>query len=307
MHAFGDIVHLLCTASLFAGLSAAIIYSPVKPWPNIQPLNAFETVLMEMDRDQIKSENIVERYLSGDLLVREARDFERFCLEHPEVLATLPIPARVKTQLSLKQFDGNDTSVFDAMPSSARIAAATGLQTLKPDASKSDKPDDDEDDYPAARSSGASKALLVLLLAALASAGALFWQTQTQQKQIKSLSVSAKALKLQAPGEVNTLRIVPSDVQLDSPNVSVSLNQAQLLDIHLDVSNLNYSNYGVTIDKVNEARVLQVRRIEADTNKEVRFSLNSSAFGAGDYEIKLEGYNYKGQVSDAGWVLIAMQ
>lgn len=258
-----------------------------------------------MDRDQIKAERIVERYLTGDLLVREARDFERFCLEHPAVLETLAIPARLKARLSIKPFDGTDTSVFPAIPSSVtRIAAATGLRTMQPDTDAAEDEDEDEDEP--APTSAPSKLLLVVLLAALVGAGALYWQTQTLQKQIKTLSVTAKALKLQAPGDMQTLRITPSDTQLNTPNASVSLNQAHLLDVHMDVSGTGFTNFALTIDKVNEARVLQIRRIVADTNKELRFSLNSSAFGAGEYEIKLEGYNYKGQVSDAGWVLLAM-
>lgn len=260
-----------------------------------------------MDRAQIKSELIVERYLTGDLLVREARDFERFCLEHPEVLETLAIPARLKARLSVKPFDGTDTSVFPAIPSSVtRIASATGLQTLKPDDDKTQDEDEDEDE-PVTGNGRFSKTLLVLLVLALAGAGTLFWQTQTQQKQIKALSVTAKALKLQAPGNMQTLRIVPSDTLPNQPHASVSLNQSQLLDVHLDVSGTSYTSFALTIDKVNEARVIQIRRIVADTNKELRFSLNSSAFGAGEYEIKLEGYNYKGQTTEVGWVLLELQ
>ncbi|MGC3981309.1 MAG: hypothetical protein QM808_08630 [Steroidobacteraceae bacterium] len=258
-----------------------------------------------MDREQIKSERIVERYLSGDLLVREARDFERYCLEHPEVLDTLAIPARIKAQLSTKTFNSNDTSVFSAMPSSVtRIAAATGLRTV---AAEEDKTDEEDDDQPAGDNSKFSKPLLAFLIIALGGVGALLWQNQAQQKQIKTLSVTAKALKLQAPGAMQTLKIIPSDVRPTDPQASVSLNQAQLLDIHIDVSGLPYSNFALTIDKTDEARLIQIRRIDADTNKELRFSLNSSAFGAGEYEIKLQGYNYKGETSDAGWVVLALR
>ena len=259
-----------------------------------------------MDRDKIKSERIVERYLTGDLLVREARDFERFCLEHPEVLETLAIPARLKSRLSIKPFDGTDTAVFPAIPSSVtRIAAATGLRTLTPDADK--QKTDDEDQAPPAGSGKFSKVLLVALVLSLAGVGTLFWQTQDLQKQIKKLSVTAKALKIQAPGAMQTLRIIPSDTKPNNPQAAVSLNQAQMLDIRLDVSGTRFTNFALTIDKVDEARVVQIRRIVADTNKEVRFGLNSSAFGAGQYEIKLDGYNYKGQTSEVGWVLLELQ
>lgn len=260
-----------------------------------------------MDREQIKSERIVERYLTGDLLVREARDFERFCLEHPDVLETLAIPARLKARLSIKPFDGTDTSVFPAIPSSVtRIAAATGLSTLKPEADKTD--DDDEEEQLAVTGWGRfGKPMLIVLILALAATGALLWQTQAQEKQIKSLSVAAKALKIQAPGSVQTLRIVPSDTLPNLPHASVSLNQAQMLDVHLDISGTPYTSFTLTIDKTDEARVMQIRRIVADTNKELRFALNSSAFGAGEYEIKLEGINYKGQATDVGWVLLDLQ
>jgi len=260
-----------------------------------------------MDRDKIKSERIVERYLTGDLLVREARDFERYCLEHPEVLETLPIPARLKARLSIKPFDGTDTSVFPAIPSSVtRIAAATGLSTLKPETDKTET-DEEEEAAPVTGWGRFGKPMLVIMLLALAGVALLLWQTQQQQQKIKTLSVTAKALKIQAPGSVQTLRIIPSDTLPNSPQASASLNQAQMLDIHLDISNTGYTNFMLTIDKSNEARVIQIRRIVADTNKEVRFALNSSAFGAGQYEIKLEGINYKGATADAGWVLLDLQ
>ncbi len=260
-----------------------------------------------MDAQQIKSERIVERYLTGDLLVREACDFERYCQEHPEVLQTLAIPARIKARLSVNTFDATDTSVFEAMPSSAmRIAAATGLRAQK---QEEDKPEteDNDDEAQLAGNSKLTIILLVVLVLALAGAGALFWQSQNQEQEIRKLAVAAKALQLQAPGSVQTLRIVPSDTQVTQPHASVSLNQARMLDIHLNVSGAKFNNFAVTIDKVDEARVLQVRRIVADTNREVRFGLNSSAFGAGQYEIKLEGYNYKGQTSEVGWVLLELQ
>ena len=53
-----------------------------------------------MDRRYIENEHVVDRYLSGDLTVREARDFEKFCQDNPAFLQALPIPVRLKTRLS---------------------------------------------------------------------------------------------------------------------------------------------------------------------------------------------------------------
>src|SRR5262245_32342901 len=53
-----------------------------------------------MDQSYINSENIVARYLSGDLTLREAKEFEKYCVEHPEVSQQLPIPVRLKARLA---------------------------------------------------------------------------------------------------------------------------------------------------------------------------------------------------------------
>ena len=261
-----------------------------------------------MDSQQIKSERIVERYLTGDLLVREARDFETFCQEHPEALDAMPIPLRLKTLLSIKPSDGTETSIFPAIPSDmTRIAAATGLSMLKLEDKKPEADEDEEQAPPVTALGRFGKPLSILLALAVIGAGVLLWQNNTQQKQIKTLSVTAKAQKIQAPGSVQTLRIVPSNTLPNSPQAVVSLNQAQLLDIRLDISGTGYTSFELTVDKADEARVFQIRRIVADTNKELRFALNSSAFGAGEYEIKLEGINYKGRMADAGWVLLDLR
>src|SRR5687768_15692105 len=76
-----------------------------------------------MDRKYIENEHIVDRYLSGDLTVREARDFEQFCLDHPQFLSSLPIPVRLKARLSRRPVEETETGDFAALPSGATRAA----------------------------------------------------------------------------------------------------------------------------------------------------------------------------------------
>ena len=68
-----------------------------------------------MDRNYIESEHIVDRYLSGDLTVREAREFEKYCLDHPDVLKSMPIPVRLKARLSRRPVSTSETGVFQAL------------------------------------------------------------------------------------------------------------------------------------------------------------------------------------------------
>jgi len=256
-----------------------------------------------MDREYIRSQRIVERYLSGDLIVREAREFETYCQEHPDVLDSLPLPARLKARLSVKPFDGTDTSVFAAIPSSVTrlVAAAPGKQTTP--VAEEDDADDDEPPTGKRR----NLAPVVLFGVAILVIAFLAWQRVEQQQQIKTLTAQSKAVKLRAPGVSQVLKLIPSATLPESPQASVSLEEPKLLDVHIDVSDTKFASYAVTIDKVDEARIIAIRRVAADTNRELRLNLNSSAFGAGRYQIKLEGYNFRGDTSPAGWILVEMR
>jgi hypothetical protein len=47
--------------------------------------------------------------------------------------------------------------------------------------------------------------------------------------------------------------------------------------------------------------------VARDSNRELRFALNSSAFGPGDYLVKVDGYNWRGQIEEVGWLRIGLQ
>src|SRR5205814_1928414 len=106
--------------------------------------------------------------------------------------------------------------------------------------------------------------LMGLLVVALLCTGLLYWKSQQQQEQIKTLTVKAKALKIRAPGTSQTLRFVPSETRPVTPQYSVSLAEARMLDVHLDVSMLRFNSFALTIDKTDEARIVIIRRMVAD-------------------------------------------
>lgn len=258
-----------------------------------------------MDAGTIKEKRIVERYMSGDLPAIEARVFEKFCQEHPEIVEQFAIPVRMKAKLSAKHFDGTHTSVFTALPSTIERIEAPIPQPM---VGKKHAVDDEEYEHNSrVGDSRVGRILMGLLVITLLLIGILYWKNTQQQDQIKTLSAKARVLKIRAPGTTQTLRFTPSDTRPVAPQYTVSLAEAKLLDIHVDVSMLRFNSFALTIDKVDEARIVIIRRMAIDTNKELRFSLNSSAFGAGDYEFKLEGYNYRGETFEAGWLMIHME
>lgn len=260
-----------------------------------------------MDRKYIENEHVVDRYLSGDLTVREARDFEKFCLDNPAFLQALPIPVRLKTRLSRRPVDGSETGMFEAIPSSTTRAAL-------------DASDDDDFDPEEARtemrwsSSGVGVnrvvvlALLVAVVGAAAAAVIFGLQVSALSEQLKGAKTELTATQMQAPGSVQRYKLQMVKTKPTQPTFALGwLKPPQWLDISIDASEGKITQYQISIDKTDGVRVMQIKRIMRDSNKEVRLSLNSSAFGPGDYLVKVEGYNWRGQTQEVGWLMLGLK
>lgn len=169
--------------------------------------------------------------------------------------------------------------------------------------------DTDEQPSPPARGSkpliNILAAVVGLLIAAL---GISAWRLSVQAKQIRTLTVAGKALQIRAPSSVQTYRLKPSAGLPQSPSLSLGWpNPPLLLELHIDVGDSKFNTFQLTLDKKNDARVTQIRRIARDSNKELTLSLNSSAFGPGEYRLKLEGYTWRGELEDEGWLTLKLE
>jgi len=255
-----------------------------------------------MDRAYIESNEVVERYLSGDLLVREARAFEKYCLEHPEFLARLPIPVRLKTRLAKRPFEDSETGMFPAIPSTATREAAE----------MSDEVDDDLAPVESERSEGRGRQLALLLVAVLVAGGAIAYHLMAVQKlqnQIASMSTSAETARLKPPSGIQSYKLsLGTQGPQSAPAVQVGWPEPpQLLELRIDATEARFNSFSVTIEKAGEARIMQIRRIAPDSNREIRLALNSSAFGPGEYQIALQGYTWRGELVDAGWTRLQLR
>jgi hypothetical protein len=113
-----------------------------------------------------------------------------------------------------------------------------------------------------------------------------------------------KTLTLRAINSVRALRIAPNPRSWSaSPDATLAWPEPpQMLELHLPVSYSEFLTFALTLDKVDHGRVLVVERMTPDSNQELLLSLNSSAFGPGEYRLKLQGYTWRGDRVDAGWV-----
>jgi hypothetical protein len=257
-----------------------------------------------MDRKYIDNERIVDRYLAGELTVREAREFEKYCLEHPDFLNSMPIPVRLKARLARRPHDDSETGMFQAIPSSATHAALEAADGFEVENGR---------DYARTRGGAGGNRMLVIALAAGLTAAlvgliAYAIRANALSDQLAQMKREAAAVSMQAPSGVQKVRTEPVRAKPAAATVALGwLTPPQLLDLHIDVSEGRYSQFLITIDKDDGTRVMQLRRIARDSNRELRVGLNSSAFGPGQYLMEIEGYNWRGQTETIGWVRLALQ
>lgn len=261
---------------------------------------------MVMDRQYIENEHIVDRYLSGELTVREAREFEKFCLDHPEFLNQLPIPVRLKARLARRPTDDSETGVFKTIPSKAtRTAVAVGEEGF-------DAEEERLEWRRTSRGGGVNRmvviALGVALLAAIGGVVVYGLRASALETKLQQSTKAQAARSMQAPGSVQTLRLQLSRAKPQEPTTSIGWPMPpQLLDIYIDATDGKYNTFQITIDKVDEGRLMQLNRVARDSNRELRFKLNSSAFGPGEYLLKFDGYTWKGDLQEIGWLRLDMR
>lgn len=118
-----------------------------------------------------------------------------------------------------------------------------------------------------------------------------------------------KTLTLRPATQVHAVRITPNPRSWSaSPDATIGWPEPpELLDLYLPVVYSDFKVFAVTIDKVDVGRVLDLQRVSTDSNRELRFTLNSSAFGPGEYRIRLQGYTWRGERVDAGWVRLIVK
>jgi hypothetical protein len=123
-----------------------------------------------------------------------------------------------------------------------------------------------------------------------------------------ALETQVRTLTLRPASQVRALRITPNPRSWSAePDAALRWPEPpELLEIYLPVAYSDFRSFAITVDKVDTGRVLDVERVVPDSNRELRLSLNSSAFGPGEYRIRLQGYTWRGQPVDAGWVRLVV-
>jgi hypothetical protein len=151
----------------------------------------------------------------------------------------------------------------------------------------------------------------IALLAVLASvvAGVAQVSANRDRALTAALETRVKTLTLRAASSRRALRIAPNPRSWSAePDATIAWPEPpELLDLYLPIGYAQFPTFAVTIDKVDQGRMMILQRMMPDSNREIRLSLNSSAFGRGEYRIRIEGYTWRGERVDAGWVRLVVQ
>ena len=157
---------------------------------------------------------------------------------------------------------------------------------------------------PAAAAAIALLAVLACIIAAMAQVSA-----HRDRALAAALETRVKTLTLRAASSQRALRITPNPRSWSAgADATIAWPEPpELLDLYLPVGYAEFPSFAVTIDKVNQGRMMILQRVMPDSNRDIRLSLNSSAFGPGEYRIRIEGYTWRGQRVDAGWVRLVVR
>jgi hypothetical protein len=229
-----------------------------------------------MDRDYIARNQVVERYLSGRLPLKGATEFEQFVGRHPELLDEIGLPERVNAGLRLLEASGKPEPWQEA-PRPAwqkpqvtlALAAATGVL-----------------------------AVLAMVLTGTSA---------SKSHKIAELQKQVIEQPLDAATSTREIRLMPNrSGASNAPAITIGGGGAQLADFKLDESRSPYHIFRVTIDRIDQGRVGVITNLVKDSNGHLRIALNSTALGPGNYQLTIEGLNWRGDPEPDSWVTIGI-
>ncbi len=274
------------TARPAPATSAPAVPPPAAPAPKTSsaapgtPLPAATTVpaAPAMDRDFIARNQVVERYLSGRLPLRAATEFERFCRDHPDLLDQIGLPERVNAGVRLLEASGKPEPWQEAprpVWQKPQVTLALAISAL----------------------------VLGLSLAGVAA------NSSSKSHRLAELQKQNSERPLDPATSTREIRLLPSrSGASNAPAIVIGGGgSAQLADLKIDESRSPYHSFRVTIDRIDQGRVAIINNLDKDSNGHLRIALNSSALGPGNYQLTLEGLDWRGQPQPDSWVTIGIQ
>jgi hypothetical protein len=232
--------------------------------------------MIEMDRDFISRNQIVERYIANKLPAKGALDFERYCQEHPELLDELHLAERVHAGLRLLEA-GGVPQPWEQRPKKVWEKPATFI------------------------------ALAVLALALAITAAVLANRLSLANARGVALQTRLAAQPLDAIAATRTVQLTLNRSGPTRSNAAIiGGGKAELADLKITLNWSKFTQYRVTIDRLDQGRVMVLHNLQRDSNGDLRIALNTSLLGPGSYQLTVEGLTWMGDGVPQGWVTVGV-
>jgi hypothetical protein len=229
-----------------------------------------------MDAAFIERNQIMERYLAGKLPLKGAQDFERFCREHPETISALGMSDRISQGLRL----------LDA-------AAQPEPWATKP--------------VPAYQKPAVIATLAALAGTFMIASLMLLFAGNEKNTRIDVLEDEIKSQPLLPAQSTRTLLLHPSRTGPPSAAMATTgTTGTEMADMKVDLAWSKFALFRVTIDRVDQGRVAVLNHMQKDSNGHLRLALNSSALGPGQYQVTVEGLDWRGDPTPEAWFSFAV-
>jgi hypothetical protein len=230
--------------------------------------------LPQFDQAFIEANQLMERYLTGKLPYKGQRDLENWCRAHPEYLRDLHLAERTVASLKLLEAGGNPQDLSEPKTpwwKRPQVLALAGIVTL----------------------------------AALIASAVLMGKLTLLRGRFEAAQVKLGQGSLAPPTAMRSLRIQPDrSAGMDTSKLTVNHAYPQLIDLGIDLSYSPEKRFRVTIDKRDQARALVLGALAKDSNGDLRITFNTSALGAGQYDVRIQALPLLGAPTDAGWMIL---
>jgi hypothetical protein len=222
-----------------------------------------------MDREFIIKNQIVERYLAGRLPPKGVTDFERLIRQRPQLIEELGLPDRVNAGL--------------------RLLDAAGI--AEPWAEKPKK-FWEKQSFTVAAAGVAIAALIACLVLAI--------NVSNKDQLVAKLKKENVERAIEPSIRKRSILVTPVRNGPASQS-ALTINGGDLAELKVDLTWTRYASFKVSVDRVDQGRVVVIDGLAKDSNGHVRMALNAGAFGPGDYAVEFAGLNMRREALPVAW------
>jgi hypothetical protein len=226
------------------------------------------------DRRFIEEHHLLDKYLTGKLPLKGARDLEKWCRENPLYLEELQLELRTQSALKLLEAVGKPQDLAEPEPPWWKhVYFHIGLGAV------------------------AALSLLAFMV--------LFAKFVLVRGELEDALAVAKHGALLPPASLSALRVEPDRAPgINRAKFTVNHAVPMMIDLKIDMGFTKLSDFKVVLEKQEQGRALIIEHLAKDSNGDLRVSFNSSALSSGAYSIRIDGLPFRGDPIGMGWLLL---